>query len=190
MPRTDPQAQPKPRRFWRLSRWPITLATALVLALTPMIYPASPATAASIVAECHGTFARTFSPPIAPTPQTITVTGTNDYTTCPVGPTATGTETTTLILSCVPVTAAPETTETLTWHDATGGTSTITWSAPTIVAQTVVFTGTVTAGRHAGDTATKITSGVSYLGSVLSCQLSGTPISSTTGLVDSLLLTY
>lgn len=189
MPRTDPKAQPKSRRFWRLSRGPITLAAALVLALTAMIYPASPATAASIDAECHGTFARTFSPPVTPTPQTITVTGTNDYTTCPVGPTATGTETVTLTLACVPVTAAPATIETLTWHDATGGTSTITWSAPTIVGQTVVFTGTVTAGRHAGDTTTKITSGVSYLGSVIGCLL-GTPISSTNGLVDSLLLTH
>lgn len=52
-----------------------------------------------------------------------------------------------------------------------------------------MFTGTVTAVRHAGDTATKITSGISYIGSVIACLL-GTPISSTTGLIDSLLLTH
>jgi len=58
--------------------------------------------------------------------------------TCAIGPTATGTETETLTLSCIPVTAGPATTETPTWNDATGDTST--WSAPTVVGQTVVFT--------------------------------------------------
>ncbi|MEO7734232.1 MAG: hypothetical protein ABIY55_24960, partial [Kofleriaceae bacterium] len=94
----------------------------------------------------------------------------------------------TLSLSCVPVTAAPAVAETITWNDATGGTSTVNWSAPTIVAQTVVYSGTVAAGRYAGDTATKVTSGISYLGSVVGCLL-GTPITSATGLIDSLLLT-
>jgi hypothetical protein len=187
MPSTEPHTQPKLRRFRRLSRWPLTLAATLLLTLTAMIYPASPATAASIDAQCLGTFTRAFTPAITLTPQTITVTGNNDYTTCAVGRTATGTET--LTLGCIPVTAGPATTETLTWNDATGGTSTITWSAPTAVGQTVVFTGTVTAGRHAGDTATEITSGVSYIGVVVPCLL-GTPVSSTTGLVDSLLLTH
>jgi len=51
-----------------------------------------------------------------------------------------------------------------------------------------VFTGTVTDGRFAGDSATKVTSGISYVGSVVGCLL-GTPISSTTGLIDSLVLT-
>jgi hypothetical protein len=37
-------------------------------------------------------------------------------------------------------------------------------------------------------TLTKVTSGISYIGSVVACLL-GTPISSTTGLVDSLVLT-
>lgn len=189
MPSTDPQTQPKSRRSWRFSRWPVMLAAALLLSLTATIYPASAATAASIDAACLGTFARTFSPSVTTTPQTVTATSTYHYNTCVVGPTATGTETVTLTLSCIPVTAGPASTETLTWHDATGGTSTITWSAPTVVAQTVVFTGTVTAGRYAGDTATKVTTGVSYLGVVLPCLL-GTPVSSTTGLVDSLLLTH
>ena len=189
MPSTDPQTQPKSRRSWRFSRWPVMLAAALLLSLTATIYPAPPATAASIDAACLGTFSRTFSPPVTNTPQTVTATSTYHYNTCVVGPTATGTETVTLTLSCIPVTAGPATTETLTWHDATGGTSTITWSAPTVVAQTVVFTGTVTAGRHNGDTATKVTTGISYLGVVLPCLL-GTPVTSTTGLVDSLLLTH
>lgn len=190
MPNTDLQTQP--RRSWRRSRWPLTLAAALVLSLTATIYPAStaPAFAASIDAECLGSFARTFSPPVTLTPQTVTATTAYDYTTCVVGPTVTGTESVTLTLGCIPITAGPASTETLTWNDATGGTSTITWSAPTAVGQTVVFTGTVTAGRHAGDTATKITSGISYLGVVIPCVLLGTPVSSTTGLVDSLLLTH
>ena len=46
----------------------------------------------------------------------------------------------------------------------------------------MVFTGTVTAGRHTGDTTTKITSGISYL--------LGTPLTATTGLIESLLLTH
>jgi hypothetical protein len=168
----------------------MTQAAAVVVALlSALIVPAPTAAAASIDAQCLGSFTRTFAPPITQTPQTITVTETSDYSTCVVGPTATGTETATLTLSCVPVTPGPAITETLTWNDATGGTSTINWSAPTIVAQTVVFTGTVTAGRHTGDTATKITSGTSYLGSVIGCLL-GTPITSTTGLIDSLLLTH
>ena len=189
MPSTDPQTQPK--RSWRRSRWPITLAAAFLLSLTATIYPAitAPATAASLDAHCLGTFARTFSPPVTNTPQTVTETSHYDYNTCAIGPTATGTETATLTLSCIPITAGPATTEILTWNDATGGTSTITWSAPTIVGQTVVFTGTVTAGRHAADTATKVTSGISYIGLVVPCLL-GTPVSSTSGLVDSLLLTH
>jgi hypothetical protein len=171
----------RPRR-WR----PTTLAAAVLLAL---MFPAPTATAASIDAECLGTFTRTFSPPVTLTPQTVTVTGTNTYSTCIIGSTATGTETATLTLGCIPVTAGPATVETLTWHDITGGTSTISWSIPTIVGQTVVYTGTVTAGRHTGDTATKVTSGISYVGSVIACLL-GTPVSSTTGLIDSLLLTH
>lgn len=164
------------------------LGVTLLLALVTVI-PASPAAATGIDVECLGSFARTFSPPVTSTPQTVTVTGTYDYSTCAVGSTATGAESVTLTLSCVPVTAGPATTETITWTDGTGGSSTVSWSAPTVAGQTVVFTGTVTAGRHSGDTATKITSGISYLGSVIPCLL-GTPISATTGLVDSLVLTH
>lgn len=144
--------------------------------------------ASSIDVECVGSFSRSFSPAVTLTPQTVTVTGDHDYDTCVIGSTATGTSTTTVSLGCVPVTAGPPETETITWTDATGGTSTISWSAPTVVAQTVVYTGTVTEGRYVGDSATKVTSGVSYVGSVVGCLL-GTPISSTTGLIDSLLLT-
>lgn len=188
-PTTTPRTRPRSSTLRRRSRRPITQAAAVVLALAALIVPAPTATATSIDAHCLGTFTRTFTPAITPTPQTITVTETSDYTTCAVGPTATGTETTTLTLSCVPVTPGPATIETLTWHDTTGDTSTISWSIPTIVGQTVVFTGTVTAGRHTGDTATKVTAGISYLGSVAGCLL-GTPISATIGLVDSLLLTH
>ncbi|HEV2782865.1 MAG TPA: hypothetical protein VGX25_26040 [Actinophytocola sp.] len=162
---------------------------ALALAVSTVAVPVAGATAASVDVECVGTFARTFVPPVTRTPQTVTVTGGYDYSTCVVGPTATGVESVTLTLSCIPVTAGPATTETLTWHDIAGGTSTVAWSPPTVVGQTVVYTGVVTTGRHAGDTATKVTSGVSYLGSVIPCLL-GIPVSSTTGLVDSLLLTH
>jgi hypothetical protein len=159
------------------------LATAAVC-----VGPAAPARASSIDVECIGSFSRGFSPAVAIASQTITVTDTNDYNTCVIGSTATGAATISLPLSCVNVTAGPAFTETITWNDATGGTSTISWSAPTVVGQTVVFTGTVTAGRYVGDTADKVTSGISYVGSVVACLL-GTPISSTTGLIDSLLLT-
>lgn len=152
--------------------------------------PSSPARASSIDVECLGDFARTFSPAVTATPQTVTVTEANDYGTCVIGSTGTGAATISPItLSCVPATAGPAYVETVTWTDATGGSSTISWSAPTVVAQTVVFTGTVTSGRYVGDSATKVTSGISYLGSVVGCLL-GTPISSTTGLIDSLLLTH
>jgi hypothetical protein len=175
---------------WKGLALRLTAVIGLVVgSVAALIGPASTATAASVDVECLGTFAPTFSPAVTLTPQTVTVTGAYDYTTCVVGPTAGGAETATLTLACVPVTAGPATTETLTWNDATGGTSTIAWSAPTIVGQTVVYAGTVTAGRHSGDTATKVTSGVSYFGSVVGCLL-GTPISSTTGLIDSLLLTH
>lgn len=149
---------------------------------------AAPARAAVLDVECLGSFSRSFSPPIALAAQTLTATGATDYNTCAIGPTATGSDVVTLPLACIDITAGPAITETITWSDATGGTSTIAWSAPTVVAQTVVFTGTVTAGRFAGDTADKVTSGVSYFASVVGCLL-GTPIASTNGLVDSLLLT-
>jgi hypothetical protein len=190
MPSTDPQTQPTTSPSRRLSRWPVTLAAALLLALTALTYPAATASATSIDAHCVGTFTRTFSPPVTSTPQSVTVTGTFDYTTCLIGSTATGTETDTVTLSCIPATTAAIT-ETLTWNDTTSPpTSTITWSGATAIGQTVVYTGTVTAGRHTGDTATKITSGISYVGALLPCLLGTTPVSSATGLVDSLLLTH
>jgi hypothetical protein len=193
MPSTKPWTRPRPARFPRLSRRQVTLAAAL-LALAAFIVPPSGATAASIDAECLGSFSRTFSPAVTVAPQTVTVTEASNYSVCAVpiavGATATGTETLTLSLGCIPVTAGPAGTETLTWQDAAGGTSTISWLAPTIVGQTVVFTGTVIAGRHNGDAATKVTSGLSYFASALGCVLFGTPVSSTTGLVDSLVLTH
>jgi hypothetical protein len=188
VPCTNPRTKWRFGRFRRLSWRSVTLAAAVLLAVTAVIVPASTATATTTDAECLGTFTRNFSPAVILTPQTVTVTETSSYSTCVVGPRATGAETATLTLGCIPVTPGPAITEAVTWNDATGGTSTIDWSVPTIVGQTVVFTGTVTAGRHAGDTATKVTSGVSYIGSVIGCLL-GTPISSTTGLVDSFLLT-
>ncbi|HEX3473956.1 MAG TPA: hypothetical protein VHT91_02880 [Kofleriaceae bacterium] len=165
-----------------------TMATVLAAAAAVCVGPPAPARASSIDVECLGSFSRGFSPAVTATSQTVTVTEANDYNTCVVGATATGADTVSLALACVPVTAGPAITETVTWTDATGGTSTISWSAPTVVAQTVVYTGTVTAGRYVGDSATKVTSGISYVGSVVACLL-GTPISSTTGLIDSLLLT-
>jgi hypothetical protein len=190
VPRTHRWIQRRSGGCRRLARRPATLAAVVLLALTAVAVPASGAAAASIDAECLGTFARTFSPAVTPISQTVTVTENSSYGTCAVGPTATGAETVTLPLSCISITTGPATIETLTWQDAPGATSTISWSPPTIVAQTVVFTGTVTAGRHTGDAATKVTSGVSFFASVVHCVLLGIPISSTTGLVDSLLLTH
>jgi hypothetical protein len=165
------------------------LAASLVLTLTAVVIPAGTANATGIDAECLGSFSRTFTPAVTLTPQVVTVTDANDYDTCVIGPTATGAETASLTLGCIPATAGPATTETVTWGDPAADTSTIDWSIPVITGQTVVFTGTVTAGRDVGDTATKITSGISYVGSVVGCLL-GIPITSTTGLVDSLLLTH
>ena len=65
----------------------------------------------------------------------------------------------------------------------------ITWTAPTLVGQTTVYTGTVTSGRYTGDNATRVTIGVSYTGGLAQCLL-GTPVTMNTGLVDSLLLTH
>ncbi|WP_437660825.1 hypothetical protein [Sorangium sp. So ce1182] len=166
----------------------LTVATVMAAAAAVCFTFAAPARAAVIDVQCAGSFNRSFSPAITVAPQTVTATEAFDYDTCLIGPSATGAASATLSLSCVNVTAGPPETETVTWNDATGGTSTIAWSAPTIVGQTILFTGTVTAGRYAGDSATKITSGISYLGSVVGCLL-GTPISNTTGLVDSIVLT-
>ena len=164
-----------------------TTVAAVLVAVAVCVGPPAPAHATSIDVECAGSFARSFSPAVTTTSQTVTVTESNDYNTCVIGSAATGADTVSLALACVPVTAGPAITETVTWNDATGGTSTVSWSAPTVVGQTVVFTGTVTAGRYVGDSAAKVTSGISYVGSVVACLL-GTPISSTTGLIDSLLL--
>ena len=163
-------------------------AAAVLAAVAVCVGPQAPAHATSIDVECVGSFSRDFSPAVTTTSQTVTVTEASDYDTCVAGSTASGAATITLPLSCVNITAGPAFVETVTWNDATGGTSTISWGAPTVVGQTVVFTGTVTDGRYLGDSATKVTSGVSYIGSVVQCLL-GTPISSTTGLIDSLVLT-
>ncbi|WP_437827323.1 hypothetical protein [Sorangium sp. So ce1153] len=166
----------------------LTAATLMAAAATVCFTLAAPARAAVIDVQCLGSFGRSFSPAVTVTPQTVTVAEAFDYDTCAIGPSATGAASITLSLGCVPVTAGPPETETVAWNDATGGTSTISWSAPTVVGQTAIFSGTVTAGRYAGDSATKVTSGISYLGSVVGCLL-GTPVSNTTGLVDSLVLT-
>jgi hypothetical protein len=165
-----------------------TLPAVLAAAIAVCVGATAPAYAQGIDVECLGSFGRTFSPGVTVASQTVTVTEVNDYDICPIGPTGTGADTVSLALSCVTITAGPAVTETITWDDATGGTSTISWSIPNIVAQTVVFNGTVTAGRFIGDSATKVTSGISYVGSVLGCLLFGTPVTSTTGLIDSLLL--
>ena len=165
-----------------------TTVAAVLAAVAVCVGPSAPARATSIDVECVGSFARGFNPAVTTTSQTVTVTEASDYDTCVVGSTASGAATITLDLSCVPVTAGPAEDETVTWNDATGGTSTISWGAPTVAGQTVVYTGTVSAGRYVGDSATKVTSGISYVGSVVGCLL-GTPISSTTGLIDSLVLT-
>ena len=169
-----------------MRRTPAAATAALLAAAGILLAPATPAAHAGVVdAQCAGTFTRTFTPPVSTTPHTVTATSTDSYNTCLVGPTGTGHTSTTTTLSCVNITALPSETETITWNDAT--TSTIVWNQPVAAAQTVVFTGTVTAGAHAGDTATKTTSGTSYLTSVITCLL-GTPIAQTTGLVDSLVL--
>jgi hypothetical protein len=167
------------------------LLTAVLLAMASLTW--SPgfiqyAAAGVIDTQCVGSFTRTFDPPVTNTLQAVTVTDTDSYDTCLVGSTGTGRIVETLTLSCVNITALPALTETVTWQDPAGDTSTIAWSSSTVVGQTVVFTGTVTAGLHVGDTATKVTSGVSYFASVVQCLL-GTPISQATGVVDSLVLT-
>jgi hypothetical protein len=177
MPRTFKNTHPR-----------ATVTAALAAAVAVSLGSAAPANASSIDVECLGSFTRTFSPAVTVTSQPINATSDDDYGTCVVGSTATGASSLTATLACVSITAGPPETETITWDDTTGGTSIISWSAPTVVAQTVVFTGTVTAGRYVGDTATKVTSGVSYFASVLGCLL-GTPIAGTSGLIDSLLLT-
>ncbi|SES12542.1 hypothetical protein [Actinokineospora terrae] len=151
--------------------------------------PASARVTAVVDAECLGTFDRVFTPAVTTTPQTVSAAARYTYGTCLVGPTATGTAVNSATLSCVPVVpGVPPETEVVTWLDGTGDTSTVGWSNSTVVGQTVVLTGEVTAGRHLHASATKVTSGLSYLGSVAGCLL-GTPIASTTGVVDSFLLT-
>ena len=172
-------------------RWRSLLLTGILLGAASVAWApglAGHAAAGTIDAECLGSFSRTFSPPVSLTAQTVTATSADSYSTCLVGPDGTGATVTSLSLSCVSLTAGQAETETITWQDGAGDTSTIAWSQPVISAQTVVFTGTVTAGLYAGDTAAKVTSGISYVGSVIGCLL-GTPISQTTGLIDSLVLT-
>ncbi|MBM7771896.1 hypothetical protein JOD54_002100 [Actinokineospora baliensis] len=167
----------------------VLVTVTLLLAALTAGWTQAAAAPVAVDAECLGSFSRAFTPPITTTPQTVTATATYTYGTCLVGPTATSTVVNSATLSCVPVVPGiPPETEVVTWLDGTGDTTTVTWSNSTVVGQTVVLTGAVTAGRHLGDSATKVTSGTSYLGSVVGCLL-GTPISNTTGLVDSFLLT-
>jgi hypothetical protein len=103
---------------------------ALLAAVAVCVGPSAPAHATSIDVECVGSFGRSFSPAVTTTSQSVTVTEANDYNTCVIGSTASGAATLTLDLSCVPVTAGPAEDETVTWNDATGGTSTISWGPP------------------------------------------------------------
>src|ERR1051326_1564367 len=158
------------------------LAAAMSLAAISLAWlpgAAGPAAASTLDAQCSGTFVRTFSPPVTTTTQTVTATSTDSYSTCLAGPAGTGITTTTLPLSCLNLTAGPAETETITWNDGSGDSSTTASGQPVIAGQTVVFTGTVTAGLYHGATAAKGTSGISCIGSVLPCLL-GTPISQTT----------
>lgn len=189
MPAIPPRFSPaRARRCLRRGAVPLAAVLLAVVSLAWLPGAAGRAAASVIDAECTGTFTRTFSPPVTTTPQQVTATSTDSYSLCAAGPAGTGITSTTLPLSCVNVTAGPAETETITWQDAQAGTSTIAWGQPVIAGQIVVFTGTVTAGRYAGATAVKVTSGISYIGSVLPCLL-GTPQAQTTGLIDSLLVT-
>lgn len=167
------------------------MCAALLLAVVPLAWlpaAAGTASAAALDAQCSGSFIRTFTPPVTTITQNVTAVSTDSYSTCLTGFTGTGLTVTTLPLSCLNVTAGPAETETITWNDPARDTSTIAWGQPVIAGQTVVFHGTVTAGLYRGATTAKTTSGISYLGSVLPCLL-GTPISQTTGLIDSLTIT-
>lgn len=174
------------RRLSRRFAW----RTAVLLAVLSLgwLPAAGHASAAVLDEQCLGSFIRTVTPPVTTTTQDVTATSTDSYTTCATGFTGTGITVTTLPLSCLNVTAGPAETETITWNDGNGDTSTIGWGQPVIAGQTVVFAGTVTAGLYQGATTAKVTSGISYIGSVLPCLL-GTPISQTTGLIDSLTIT-
>ncbi|GLW92743.1 hypothetical protein [Actinokineospora globicatena] len=177
----------------RVLRRALVVAAVLAAAVTSASWTpaaaAPPAVTTLVDAQCLGGFSRVFTPPVTTTPQTVTAAATYTYGTCLVGPTATGTAVNSATLSCVPVVPGlPPETEVVTWLDGTGDTSTVGWTNSTVVGQTVVLTGEVTAGRHLNASATKVTSGISYLGSVVGCLL-GTPISNTTGVVDSFVLT-
>src|ERR1700722_6284501 len=168
----------------------LTVAGAVILLIvgTAALVPAQRALAQGIDVECLGSFSRAFDPGVTQTAHTTDVSGTYTYSTCATGPEGTGTDNDSVSLSCIPVTAAPAETETISWDDGASDASTIAWPAPTVVADTVVYDGTVTAGLYLGGTAVKVTEGVSYLGDVLGCELFGTPITSTTGVIASLLL--
>ena len=185
-----PSAIPRAHRA-RTRRIASVLAALALAIATPAGLPGGigRAAASTLDAQCLGTFVRTFTPPVTTSTQNVTVVSTDSYSTCVAGPTGTGLTTTTLPLSCVNVTAGPAETETITWNDVDGDTSTIAWGQPVVAGQTVVFTGAVTGGLYHGATATKITSGISYVGSVTPCLLLGTPIAQTTGLIDSLTIT-
>src|SRR5579859_7889754 len=117
---------------------------ALLLTVVPLAWlpaAAGHASAATVDAQCLGTFTRTFTPPVTTTTQNVTATSTDSYSTCVTGFTGTGITATTLPLSCLNVTAGPAETETITWHDPAGDTSTIAWGRPVVAGQTVVFAG-------------------------------------------------
>src|SRR5262245_1108215 len=116
----------------------VQATVAAVLAASAVCVGSIAPTRASVIdVECLGTSSLSFSPALTITTQSLTVTQSDNYNTCLIGPTATGTSSISATFSCLNIGAGPALTETITWNDATGGTSTINWQPPTIVATTV-----------------------------------------------------
>ncbi|MEV0757927.1 hypothetical protein [Streptosporangium sp. NPDC050280] len=110
----------------------------------------------------------------------------DDAVTCLIGSTGTGAESVSVSLACLTLGPGPATTETVTWTDATGGTSTIawnvcpSWSPPPAPSPQAATSATPPPASPAASATTPACPAA--------CSATA-PISSATGLVDSLLLT-
>ncbi|MFE4356085.1 hypothetical protein [Kitasatospora sp. NPDC056800] len=141
----------------------LSLAGTVVLACGLLLVPASaPARAQVLDQECTGTFTTQYTPALTEQPQTVSSATQSSYTNCPLRADSGSSAVTVSVPgdTCVGLLRTiPPFDETITWSN--GLTSTVHWASAEISGSAIVFTGSVTAGLYAGDTAgkTQLTTG-------------------------------
>ncbi|MGC5165240.1 hypothetical protein [Luteimicrobium sp. DT211] len=142
------------------------VATALGLLTAGVAGTAPAASANPLDATCTGSVAVDYTPGLTLTPQTVTATATSSYTACLTGQagitSATASGSVIDTLDCNSLLTTTTGVKVYHWNDGTTSRFEYTRTGARVLSQTVLtFTGAITAGKFAGDSALETNVGVS-----------------------------